>query len=187
MVAEPIFDDRGEYDENWRLPERLTLAQYSRVVFRPDAHFVDGQIIPRKLGDYTHSSAIGSLIGGLHTQCESFGASCCISLRLQTSLTRIRVCDFVVLAPGAPYEQVPTVPPLLCIEVLGLGQTPEEELPTLADYLAMGVPHIWLIDPVRRSAHTFDAPGLHDADPTHLTVPGTPIHLDLSEAFSVID
>jgi hypothetical protein len=51
----------------------------------------------------------------------------------------------------------------------------------------MGVPHIWLIDPLRRTAQTFDATGLHDADPTNLTIPGTPICLDLTEAFAAID
>lgn len=182
MIAETAFDYRGEYDENWPLPERLTLAQYGRVIFRPDAHFVDGQIIPRELGDYAHSSAVGFLLGALHSQYESFGASFCISLRLQTSLTRIRVCDLVILAPDAPHEEVPTVPPLLCIEVLGTGQSLEEELPTLADYLAMGVENIWLIDPLRRGAHTFDATGLHQADPTRLAVPNSPIHLDLTRA-----
>jgi len=187
MVAEPVFDYRGTYDENWPLPERLTLAQYSHVFFRPDAHFVDGEIIHRKLGDFIHSSAVGSLIGTLHPLCESFGASCCISLRLQTAPTRIRVCDFVVLAPDAPPEQVPTVPPLLCIEVLGPGQSPEQEIPTLADYLAMGVPNIWLIDPIRRAAYTYGTAGLQEADMTSLTVPGTSIQVDLTPAFARLD
>ena len=38
-----------------------------------------------------------------------------------------------------------------------------------------------------RAAFTFDASGLHEADPTSLTVPNTPIHLDLTEAFAAID
>jgi hypothetical protein len=51
----------------------------------------------------------------------------------------------------------------------------------------MGVQNVWLVDPIRRAAFTFDANGLHEADPTRLTVPGTPIHLDLTEAFAAID
>jgi hypothetical protein len=51
----------------------------------------------------------------------------------------------------------------------------------------MGVENIWLIDPIRRSAFTFDAAGLHEADPINLTVPNTPIRLDLTEAFAAID
>jgi len=187
MSTAPIFDYRGEYDENLPLPEHLTLAQYRRVFFRPNAHFIDGQIIARSLGDRTHSHTIGFLIGELHSACEALDFHCGICLRLQVSSTRIRVCDFVILSPDAPYEPVPCTPPLLCIETLAPGQTPGQELDTLADYLTMGVQNIWLIDPIRRKAHTFDAAGLHDADPTHLAIPGTPIHLDLTEAFAAID
>jgi len=187
MVAEPIFNHVGEYDENWPLPKHLTLAQYSRVIFRPDAHFVEGRVVPRILGDYTHSHTIGELMAALYSVCEGLKLNSCVSLRLQISPIRIRVCDFVVLQPNAPYEPVPTVPPLLCIEVLSPGQSPNEEVDTLADYLAMGVPNIWLIDPIRRAAFTFDSAGLHEADPANLTVANTPIRLDLAEAFAALD
>lgn len=186
MTAEPSFDYAGEYDENWQLPEHLTLAQYKKVIFRPDAHYVDGRIIPRTLGDFTHGQAVGDLIAQLHPTCRALKLSSCISLRLQISPTRIRVCDFVILTAKVPREQVPTVAPLLCVEVLSPGQSPVEELDTLADYLAMGVPNIWLIDPTHRSASTFDATGFHQVDPTNLRISDTPIHLDLSEAFEAI-
>jgi hypothetical protein len=71
MIAEPVFNYRGEYDENLPLPDRLTLAQYSHVFFRPDAHFVDGQILARNLGDRIHSTMVGALIGGLHPACKA--------------------------------------------------------------------------------------------------------------------
>ena len=51
----------------------------------------------------------------------------------------------------------------------------------------MGVQHLWLIDPIRRSAHTFDTAGLHHADPANLTVPGAQIVLDLTEPFAALD
>ncbi len=51
----------------------------------------------------------------------------------------------------------------------------------------MGVQNIWLIDPIRRAAWTFDTGGLHEIDPTHLIVPNTPIELDLTEAFAATD
>jgi Uma2 family endonuclease len=49
--------------------------------------------------------------------------------------------------------------------------SPEDRLPrakeVLADYFALGVPNIWIIDPIRRSAFTGDASGLS----TKLTPP----------------
>ncbi len=187
MGTQPAFDYRGEYDENLPLPEQLTISQYRRVIFRPDAHFVDGRIVARNLGDFIHSSMVGFLIGELPPACHTLGLTCCVSLRLQVSPTRVRVCDFVVLDPKAPPEPVPTAPPLFCVEILAPEQTPADEIETLADYLAMRVRDIWLIDPLRRAAFTFNAQGLREADPTRLTVPNTPIHLDLTEAFAAID
>jgi Uma2 family endonuclease len=76
---------------------------------------------------------------------------------------------------------------MICIEIL----SPEDRLSraeiVLADYRAMGVPNIWLIDPIRRVAYTFDAKGLQPADATRLTVPGTAIHLDLTAFFARLD
>ena len=73
-------------------------------------------------------------------------------------------------------------PPLLCLEIL----SPEDRLSraqsVLFDYLTMGVRHLWLIDPLRRSAYTFDQAGLHCADPTHIAIPNRPIVLDLTDA-----
>ena len=51
----------------------------------------------------------------------------------------------------------------------------------------MGVPNIWLIDPLRRSAHTFDREGLHHANSALLTVPNTPMALNLTEPFAALD
>jgi len=186
MTAPPVFDYQGEYDENWPLPERLTLEQYSRVFFRPDAHFIDGQIIPRNRGDSIHSHIIGYLIGELYQACEAAGLRSCISLRLQISPTRIRVCDFVILKADAPREPMPTAPPLLCVEVLAPDQKLDTERGTVADYLAMGAENIWLIHPAQRIAYIFDAAGLHEADPTKLTVLNTPIRIDLTDAFEAI-
>ena len=99
----------------------------------------------------------------------------------------MRICDLALLRAEAPREKVTETPPLICIEIL----SPEDCLPragrVLADYLAVGVSNLWLIDPIRRSAHTFDAPGLHHADPANLTAPNTAIRLDLTDAFAALD
>lgn len=84
-------------------------------------------------------------------------------------------------------KRVTVTPPLICTEIL----SPEDRLArakiVLSDYLVMGVENIWLLDPLRRAAWTYDAAGLHEADPTRLTVPQTPVHLDLTEAFAALD
>ena len=56
-----------------------------------------------------------------------------------------------------------------------------------ADYRFIGVRRIWLIDPIRKAAFTFDEAGLHTDDLCHLTVIDTPIELELPEAFAAIE
>jgi len=46
-------------------------------------------------------------------------------------------------------------------------------------------PRIQSIDLSR--PYTCDATGLHIADPANLTIPNTPIHLDLTDPFAALD
>jgi hypothetical protein len=51
----------------------------------------------------------------------------------------------------------------------------------------MGVAHIWPLDPIDRTAFTYTNAGLKLADSARLTVPNSPIYLDLPEIFSALD
>ncbi len=88
---------------------------------------------------------------------------------------------------AAPREAVITAPPLICVEILSPDNRIYRAKLALVDYLAMGVVHNWLIDPIRRAAFRFDATGPHEADPTALRIPDSPIHLDLTDAFAALD
>ena len=69
--------------------------------------------------------------------------------------------------------------------------SPEDRIPratrALADYFLMGVPNIWLVDPIRRVAYIYGAAGLQPAASLVLTIPGTPIRLDLNDIFLKLD
>jgi len=168
-------------------PTLLSIEEYLRTSYRPDADFVDGEIEERILGEYEHGKIQGLLFYLFTLNAKVWGTDPVVEQRIRVSPTRVRVCDVAVLRMDAPRERVTLTPPLICIEVL----SPEDRLPSaakvMADYLAMGVENIWLIDPIRRVAYTFDAEGLHEADPTNLTVANTPIRVDLTEAFAALD
>jgi Uma2 family endonuclease len=168
-------------------PALLSIDEYLRTGYKPDVDFVDGEIEERNLGEFEHATfqiAIGSWFWSHRAE---WSIQPVTEQRIRISPVRVRICDIAVLRADAPREKVTQTPPLICIEIL----SPEDRLArakeVLVDYLAMGVENIWLIDPIRRAAFTFDATGLHEADPTRLTVPNTPIHLDLTEAFAAID
>ena len=73
---------------------------------------------------------------------------------------------------------------MICIEVL----SPEDTLPDMQeradDYDAVGVPYIWIFDPVRRRVWRATSNGLQKMQDSELAVEGTPVRLDLNEVFS---
>jgi Uma2 family endonuclease len=165
-------------------PTLLSIEEYLHTSYRPDADYVNGEIEQRHIGEHTHNLIQGFIYYVFTFNMEAWRTEAIIEQRIRIDSSRVRVCGVAVIDADQPFEEVLTAPPLLCIEIL----SPEDRIPraklVLADYLAMGVPNIWLIDPVRRSASTFDAKGLHKADPTNLNVP---IHLDLTPAFAKLD
>jgi len=168
-------------------PTLLSIDEYLRTSYHPDADYVDGEIEERHLGEYEHAR-LQSMISAIFDKSEDlWQIEVAVEQRIRVKPTRVRICDVAILKVDAPHEPVTATPPLLCIEIL----SPEDRLPraklVLADYLAMGVQNIWLIDPLRRGAFTYDADGLHIADPANLTVAGTPIHVDLTDAFERLD
>lgn len=77
---------------------------------------------------------------------------------------------------------------MLCIEVLSpedrFGRTRER----YEDYLRMGVPEVWVIDPEQRKAHVLTPDGAmreHRGGPLRLQ--GTEISVDLDEIFRALD
>jgi Uma2 family endonuclease len=168
-------------------PVLLSIDEYLNTSYKPDVDFVDGEIEERNVGTYDHAK-IQLLIATLfEINGEAWQTDAVVEQRIRVSPTRVRICDVAILRADTPHEDVTATPPLICIEIL----SPKDRLPrakvVLSDYLAMGVPNLWLIDPIRRIAYTFDATGLHLADTTSLTVPNTPIHLDLTAFFDRLD
>jgi Uma2 family endonuclease len=168
-------------------PALLSIDEYLRTNYKPDADFVNGELEERHVGEHTHNFIQGLLYYLFTANAEAWGTEAIVEQRIRIGSDQVRVCDVAVIGADDRFEEVLTVPPMICIEIL----SPEDRIPraelVLADYLAMGVPNIWLIDPMRRIAYTFNATGLHRADAARLSVPGTPIRLDLTEFFAKLD
>jgi Uma2 family endonuclease len=79
-----------------------------------------------------------------------------------------------------------TVAPLLCIEILSSDQRMSEIEERAKDYLAMGVPMVWSVDPLRRTVFVSDASGQRQVaeEPAVL---GTGIRVTLAEVFAELD
>ena len=77
-----------------------------------------------------------------------------------TNEPRYRIPDICVVSVAHPYERYLTHPPHLVIEVLSRDDEPADMLAKMGEYLAMGIPHIWVADPYKRRVVEGDADGI---------------------------
>ena len=169
-------------------PALLTLEEYLRTSYRPDCDFVDDHIEERNMGDNLHSLLQMQLGFWFLSHREQWHVRPMSEVRTRVAATRVRLPDVaVVLEDHALREKVRTTPPLIAIEIL----SPEDRLNRvvirLNDFLAMGIEHIWLLDPIERVAYTYTANGLKLVDTPRLPIPNSPIHLDLPSLFACLD
>jgi Uma2 family endonuclease len=105
------------------------------------------------VGEKDHSTLQKKIILHLAALESQLGICVFPEQRVQVSATRFRIPD-VCVTLGEPAEQVFTKPPFICIEIL----SPEDRWPRVQeridDYLAMGVPYVWVLDPSTKSAYT---------------------------------
>jgi Uma2 family endonuclease len=164
----------------------MSIEEYLRTSYRPDCDFVDGHLEERNLGEFDHGTLQSELSFWFRSHRDEWQIRVISEQRTRVSLSRVRIPDVCVIRYDSAREPVRVTPPLLCIEIL----SPEDRLSRmevrLADFLKMGVEHIWVIDPQKRSASIYTGSGLHPAGP-RLEIPGTPIYLDLSALFAALD
>ena len=165
----------------------IPIAEYLRSSYRPDCDYIDGEVQQRHLGEQDHSDLQVRLIMLLMRPENQSYIRANTELRVQVKATRFRVPDVCVRSRTAPSEQIVRQPPLLCIEVLSPEDTVLKTKERVRDYLDMGVPEVWILDPERRSV-TICA-GLTTVEHTegNLVVPQTPVQLTIADIFSALD
>ncbi len=130
----------------------ISVEEYLATSYSPDCDFVDGQLIERNLGTKGHSKLQRKLIVWFEVKQASLHLATFPEQRVRVAARRFRIPDVCVYPLPEPDEEVFTQPPYICIEVL----SPEDRFPRLQDkfddFLNMGVPNLWVLDPVSRRA-----------------------------------
>jgi Uma2 family endonuclease len=141
----------------------VPVGEYLSHIYRPDQEYVDGQLVERNVGEYDHGRLQMVLAACLHAQERTWRIRVLPGCRVQVKKNRFRIPDVSVLRADSPVEQIIETPPFLCVEVL----SPEDRLAQMQgridDYLAMGVEHVWLIDPRTRRAWITTSDGSREA------------------------
>ena len=138
----------------------VSIQEYLTSAFSPDCDYVDGVIEERNLGELDHASLQGAVFAHLYARRKEWGIHVYPEIRVQVSPTRFRVPDVCVVAGPKPAEQILRTPPFICIEIL----SPEDRMARVQeridDYIAFGVPHVWILNPENRKAYRCTAGGM---------------------------
>lgn len=158
----------------------VSLTEYLTTVYEPDCDYVDGEIEERNVGERTHARLQLRVGAYLLAHYEAIGSEVFTEVRVQVSPSRFRIPD-VCVTIGDPGEEVLTKPPFLCIEIL----SPEDRMSRLEmriqDYLQMGVPNVWVLDPLTRQAYiATPADGLREVKSGVLRTDGPAMEMPLA-------
>ena len=138
----------------------VSVEEYLRTSYAPDAEYVDGVIEERPMGEEKHSAWQVALVIYFGQRAREWGIRVRSELRTKTSERRYRIPDVALLDADAPRDPVALVPPLVAFEIL----SPEDRLSRLfvrlGDFESMGVGALYVIDPADNSCRRYTAGSL---------------------------
>jgi Uma2 family endonuclease len=163
----------------------ISLEQYLKTTYEPDAEYIDGEVEERNTGEYDHNVVQMALLLWFHRNAKEWNIRVVQEQRTRLTPTRVRIPDVSVFSRDLPIEQVFTQPQLIAIEVL----SPEDHLARtqekIDDYIAFHVPNIWIVDPKKRIG--WDCGNGNWIRRERFEVSGSPIYLSLDELFRNLD
>ncbi len=164
----------------------VSVEEYLRTSYHPDCEYIDGELKEKPMPGDLHGM-VQIMIGAWfkdHMRQWRVGAQSEVRTRVRP--TRYRLPDVSVFRVPKQLTGTQNEPPLVAIEI----QSEDDRLSDLqdraTDLRAMGVAHIWLIDPQRRIASVWLDEGYWkpEEDPR---VAGTEVYLDLNWLWEQID
>ncbi len=164
----------------------VSLEEYLRTSYDPDVEYIDGELREKDaVVQWIHGNLqfLLSVWFGRHR--KEWKITGGVESRIQVNPERVRLPDVVVDHAG-PHPAVLTAPPLIVIEILSPSDTFTETIEKVQDYLTMGVPNVWIIDPAARTgivctSHAQPKPVLR------FQVENSPIYVDLASLFAEVD
>ena len=161
----------------------MSVEEYLSTSYRPDREYVDGLVLERNWGERDHSRIQGLVCGHLLAHEKQWGIVALLAQRVQVKPTRFRLSDICVVSASDPDDPIVQRPPIVCIQVLSKDDRMSAMHEKVDDYLAMGVHHVWFIDPSTRRAYDFTADGMREPEDGLLKVTSSDIAVPMEEIF----
>ncbi|HET9321320.1 MAG TPA: Uma2 family endonuclease [Bryobacteraceae bacterium] len=162
----------------------VSVEEYLRTSF-PDAdrEYIDGRIVERNVGEVDHSDVQSSILHYVRTHYKK-RVWAGVAVRIQLRKTRFRIPDVTIMLGAKPAESIIRQPPVIAVEVLSPDDRAGDLEEKINDYLAFGIPYIWVINPETRRAYIHTSAGSHEAKGGVLRAESSGIEVPLSEIFA---
>lgn len=142
----------------------IPVEHYLGSSYHPDCDFLDGELLERNRGERnaerSHARLQMKSAAWLFSNERRFHVCALPEVRVRITPNRVRIPDIALISDSAPFAQVVVTAPVLCIEVLSPCDTLTGISDRIEDYLSLGVPVCWVVDPESGSAWTATASGL---------------------------
>ena len=155
------------------------IEEYLETDYSPDREFVDGTVVERHVGDRSHSRVQRNLIAIFCVQYPNIFVW--PEQRVRTTPNRCRIPDVCVTTQD-PLTEVFETPPLICIEILSRRDEISSVLEKLEEYATAGVRYIWVVDPRRKKAFSYDG-ALREVTAALATTVEAFVELPLADVF----
>jgi Uma2 family endonuclease len=158
----------------------VPVGEYLSTAYNPDVDYVEGQLEDRNMGEREHGE-LQARIWLLLKQRRILQPF--IETRLMISPNRYRVPD-ICAYDKKPEESIFTRPPALCVEIISPEDRMSRIMNVVRDYLSMGVPTVWVLDPLEKKAYVAEGTvSLRETSGSIATSDGR-VTLELATVFS---
>jgi Uma2 family endonuclease len=165
-------------------PVLIPLEEYLNTTYHPDRDYIDGVTQERNMGETPHGRLQGFFTSYVFNRRDQWRVEALPEQRVQITSSRYRIPDVCLISYDAPDELIIRTPPVLCIEVLSREDRMTEIMERVNDYLALGVPTVWIVDPWSQRAYSVDPTGTLRPESETLRVPNTAIQVPVPELFA---
>jgi Uma2 family endonuclease len=163
----------------------ISVEKYLKISSDPDCEYVAGVVLERAVGEFDHATWQIALAAYFLSREKELGILSRAELRVRTGPESFRVPDVTLLSRAAPREQIITHPPLAVFEILSPEDSMTRTLEKLADYEAMGIGAIWVIEPKKRLYFRYSSGQL--APGSVFELPGSAFNVPFAEIAALVD
>ncbi|MDQ6704928.1 MAG: Uma2 family endonuclease [Acidobacteriota bacterium] len=162
----------------------VPVEEYIASSYTPDVDYEEGRLVEKNAGKWKHARLqilIGSHIVAHESGWRITGLT---DQRIRVAPNRFFIPDVCAVMDTQPYQDLLEYPPLFTIEVLSEGDSFSDSEKKAHQYLELGVPCVWTVDPETGGCYRHTSGAILTVSDGVVCVEGSPIAIPIPELLS---